>query len=277
MRTKTLALSAFLGLLGAASAIAQTNVYSINAVGYINVTLYPGYNLITCPLTCSPDNTIATLFPNKGGANQGQYQIGSGRSLNGATISQWVNGPGGPSGHSGYLTSDSADDSQTSGWAQGGTIPVSPGAAIWFFNPVAIGGSNMLATFVGTVPQATNGPLTNTLYNGYNLVGSMVPVSGDLVTNSIAGIGTNATVPVGNLAFGPQSGDAIFVYDPTPNGGGGQGGYVGGTGGNFTVDRHGNGTWTTPDPATVNVTEGFWYLSANATTNNWIENFTINP
>ena len=63
MRTKTLALSALLGALGTAGALAQ-NVYSLNAVGYINVTLAPGYNIVTCPLIVSPTNTVANLFPN---------------------------------------------------------------------------------------------------------------------------------------------------------------------------------------------------------------------
>jgi hypothetical protein len=59
MRTKTLALSAVLGMLGSASLVAQNNVYSINAVGYINVTMPPGYSIVTCPL-------IAARLPGRG-------------------------------------------------------------------------------------------------------------------------------------------------------------------------------------------------------------------
>ncbi len=57
MRTKTLALSAILGALGTAAALAQsTNVYSINSVGYINTT-FPAssYTILTCPLICGTD------------------------------------------------------------------------------------------------------------------------------------------------------------------------------------------------------------------------------
>ena len=40
MRTKTMLLSALLGGLGSVSLMAQsTNVYSLNAVGYINITV----------------------------------------------------------------------------------------------------------------------------------------------------------------------------------------------------------------------------------------------
>ena len=50
MRTKTMLLSALLGTLGSVSLMAQsTNVYSLNAVGYINVTVQPGFNIVSCP------------------------------------------------------------------------------------------------------------------------------------------------------------------------------------------------------------------------------------
>jgi len=264
MRTKTLALSAVLGLLGSASLMAQsTNVYSINAVGYINVTLYPGYNLITCPLVCSPDNTVGTLLNN----TNGQYQIGSGHSVTGATIFQYINGVG-------YVAGDTASKAGVNGWQFGGTNTINPGQAVWFLNPVANGGSNMLATFVGQVPQNGSPYMTNALYPGYNLVGSVVPVSGDLIVPGISAFGTN--VVGSTLALGPVSGDTIFVFDPTPSGGG-QGGYATGQGGQFGVNRKGVGSWTSPDPATATVYEGFWYLNATNTPNNWVENFTINP
>jgi len=289
MRTKTLALSALLGMLGSASLIAQTNVYSINAVGYVNVTLYPGFNLITCPLIASPDNTIATLLNN----TNGQYQFGTGRNLHAATIFQYVNGPGGPGGNSGYIGGDTANMTNVpSGWAAGGTSTINPGDAIWFFNPGTIGsGSNMFATFVGTVPQSTtptnaqlsNG-LTNTLYPGFNLVGSIVPTSGDLITNSISLIGINGS---GTLSRGPTSGDAIFVYDPTATGSA-QNGYSTSTtsssGGQYIIPRKATvGTWNgggaSPDPSIPNVTSAFWYDSqlGAGINNNWVENFSINP
>jgi hypothetical protein len=136
----------------------------------------------------------------------------------------------------------------------------------------------MSATFVGQVPQNGSSYMTNTLYPGYNLVGSVVPFSGDLVAPGIPSIGTNG--PGGNsgtLALGPSSGDAIFVFDPTLQGGV-QGGYSTGQGGVYSVNHAGTkSSWSTPDPSTATVYEGFWYQSVTNVPNNWVENFTINP
>jgi len=263
MRTKILALSAVVGTLASVSAMAQTNVYSQNAVGYIQVTLYPGYNLITCPLIASPDNTLNTLLND----TNGQYVVGSGRFAVGATVYQYINGVG-------YVAGDSAKASSTpGGWQFGGTNTILPGQAIWFVNPGTPGtGSNMFATFVGTVPQ---GSLTNAIYPGYNLVGSQVPFGGDLINNGIGGYSTTAN-PTNGLSAGPSSGDAIYVYDPTFNGSG-QGGYSGGQGGSFSVNRQHVGSWTTPDASTTNVAQGFWYLNNTNFVNNWVETFSVNP
>ena len=62
MRTKTLLLTAALCAAGIATSKAQ--VYSVNAVGYVNTALKPGYNLISNPLDnkAANGNTIANLF-----------------------------------------------------------------------------------------------------------------------------------------------------------------------------------------------------------------------
>lgn len=59
MRTKTLILTAALSVAGVMTS--QAAVYSVNAVGYVNRTLEPGYNLISNPLN-SGNNTIGNLF-----------------------------------------------------------------------------------------------------------------------------------------------------------------------------------------------------------------------
>ncbi len=83
-------LSALLGTLGSVSLMAQsTNVYSLNAVGYINVTIDPGYNIISCPLIASPDNTINTLLTN------GTGQFKGFKFLSGGTARQAVYGNSG--------------------------------------------------------------------------------------------------------------------------------------------------------------------------------------
>ena len=65
MRTKTLVLAAVLSAAGIASSLAQA-VYSVNVVGYINLTLKPGLNLITAQLKGTNQNVntlIATTSP----------------------------------------------------------------------------------------------------------------------------------------------------------------------------------------------------------------------
>jgi hypothetical protein len=234
MRTKTLLLSALLGALGSVSVHAQ-NVYSLNAVGYINVT-FPtnSYTLLTVPLQASPDNTLNTLLPNTSGA----YKH--------AEVFQFANGA--------YTITETgvSTNAQATGWAGGGAdVTINPGQAVFFYNPTA---TPMTATFVGTV---LTGPQTNTLIPGYNLVGSIVPASGDLATNSIMEM-TNYTKH-----------DFVYTYDP-----------IAGYSGQDSVVAAGNGTgyngqWTDGDPIIANVYDGFWYWN-NATTNNlWVENYSV--
>ena len=61
MRTKTLILTAALGVAGAASAMAQ--VYSVNAVGYINLTAAPGFIMMANQLDNGNGNMVADLIP----------------------------------------------------------------------------------------------------------------------------------------------------------------------------------------------------------------------
>jgi hypothetical protein len=246
MRTKTLALSALLGMLGSASLVAQTNVYSLNAVGYINATLYPGFNMITCPLICSPDNTIGTLFPNGGGGLPTSNQFA------GLQIYNWN------TGITNYDPVDNASAKQankngyTNGWVQGGTNTIYPGQALWVYNgnPVATN-----VTFVGTVPQNGSSYLTNTITPGFIMVGSAIPMSGDLYTNT----NTLLTFSLG--------GDEVYTwdqnitnYDATDE---------------YTTKHH----WSsgTADPTTTNLTEGFWYFNASGANETWVENFSVNP
>jgi hypothetical protein len=237
MRTKTLILSALLGALGSVAVQAQTNVYSLNAVGYINVTLYPGYNLVTCPLLASPDNTINTLFNNASDIYNGDsiylFQGGVGYSL----ITQ---------GRAGSWSSS------------GGTNTIAPGQAVFFFNH---GTTNITNTFVGTVPSGG----TNILVPGYNLVGSMVPTSGDLYSNSISAL-SNTT---------PNIGDLLYVFDATQQ--------------TYTfaykvvsvaASRNGTSPWQETaggDPVIPSPGEGFFYLNNTTTSTpiNWVENFSV--
>jgi hypothetical protein len=223
MRTKTMLLSALLGGLGSVSLMAQsTNVYSLNAVGYINVTVQPGFNIVSCPLIASPDNTINTLLTN----GTGQYK-------------KWQFWGYSPSG--GYKE----EIGTATGWNGGGTSVLAPGQAAWLFNP---GSSPSNVTFVGTVPS---GSLTNTLtHNSFNLVSSVLPTSGDLITNTLMNL-TTATKK-----------DQVWMF-------------TAGAGGGYKETIATATGWNAGDPAQANVGGGFWYFNAQATNNNWIESFSV--
>jgi hypothetical protein len=244
MRTKTLLLSTLLGAIGTVAVHAQS-VYSLNAVGYINVTLYPGFNMVSVPLLTSPDNTIGTVLNNASGA------------LNGDNVYFY-------SPATGLYTEDSAvavgggrgQTTNVDGWSSGGTQVASPGVGFWFQNR---GSTNITVTFVGTVPS---GPITNTLVAGFNMVGSVVPMSGDVVSNTISAF-TNYNV-----------GDDVYTYDPTQPPATAYTEYSSGTGrggGNGYL-----GQWALPgDPIIPNVAQGFWYNNRVGTPVNWVENFSV--
>jgi hypothetical protein len=119
---------------------------------------------------------------------------------------------------------------------------MNPGQALFFYNPTT---TNMYATFVGTVPS---GSLTNYLAPGYSLVGSMVPMSGDLVTNPISDFATNG-------AASGRSQDVLLTYSP---------------GVGYNTYTYSSGGWLGGDPTITNVYEGFFFYNLFAT-NNWIE------
>lgn len=152
-------LSALLGTIGSVAAMAQSNVYSLNAVGYINLTVYPGFNIVSCPLIATPDNTLNTLLPPAGKAFK-NWQV-------------WTYNP--------LLSSPYVEDQGTAAaWLNGGTETINPGQAVWLYNP-GVATSNV--TFVGTVPS---GPVTTTFYsNSFNLVSTAIPASGDIITNTL--------------------------------------------------------------------------------------------
>jgi hypothetical protein len=229
MRTKTILLSALLGALGSVSVHAQ-NVYSLNAVGYINVTLYPGYNMVSCPLwatdpTGAVDNTLSNLFVNTNGTYRSwQFYGWNGNYIN--------------------------DSGTKTGWVAGGTQTINPGQGIWVDNPSNI---TTTVTFVGTVPT---GLTTNVLSPGYNLIGSVVPASGDIVTNSIMNF-TNAVKK-----------DQVYTYNPV-------------TLSYSDYSAAGNpANWNaTGDPILPTVGAALWYFNGTTsnTTNYWVEDYTVNP
>jgi hypothetical protein len=124
------------------AASAQT-VYSVNSVGYVNLTFPVGFSIVTNPLDTA-DNTVGSLLP-------------TGSLPNFSTISKW-NGAG-----------FTINTLTPGGWTDP-TMTLNPGEGA-FVNVSA----ETTVTFVGEVMQ---GDLQNSLTAGFNLVGSMVPQAG---------------------------------------------------------------------------------------------------
>jgi len=141
MRTKTLILTAVLSAAGIASSLAQ--VYSVNVVGYVNVPLTAGFNLICNPLKNTAGNQLNNILPLT------DADVG--------TLVYWYAAGGFQS--STYLGT-------TLGWTPNQAI--NPGTGI-FINVVAA----KTITFVGEVPQGadSNVPVTA----GLSLISSPVP------------------------------------------------------------------------------------------------------
>lgn len=179
MRTKALLLTAALGLAGAATSMAQA-VYSVNVVGYINLTMKPGFNLVANQLKASPNNKLDSVFPAAPLESQ---------------VLKFVNG------------NYTADISDGSTWIDNATgnpsaTTVSPGEGIFFFNPGTI---DSTVTLVGEVTTGSN--LTVPLVPGFNLVSSIVPQEIELTpANGFANI-----LEVQYLSFNPSTQN----YNPT--------------------------------------------------------------
>jgi hypothetical protein len=146
MRTKTLFLAAALTAAGIASTLAQSNVYSLNVVGYVNVPVPHGYSLIANPLN-SANNTVSNLFSGSPGA------VGN-------TVYTW-NGAN--------FVANFYDD-LGGAWANP-NLNLAPGTGFFVNNP----GTSYTNTFVGEVLQ---GSLSNSVPLGYTLTSSKVPQAG---------------------------------------------------------------------------------------------------
>src|SRR5947208_16928468 len=86
MRTKALLCAAGLLAVGAVSSMAQSNVYSLNVVGYINVSLTNGFNLIANQMDLDgnlTNNTVTGVFSTNlpSGSKVYAYSTASGYSI----------------------------------------------------------------------------------------------------------------------------------------------------------------------------------------------------
>jgi len=144
MRTKTLVLTALLGL-AATPMFAQTNVYSVNAVGYVQ-KVFPAsqFVMFSNPLNTT-NNTVGALLPNVPTFSNIYKWTGSSFLIGTMTFGGW-------------------DHPE---------ITLNPGEGAFF-----LANSTFTNTFVGEVLQ---GNLTNSFPSGYSIRSSQVPQSGDVV------------------------------------------------------------------------------------------------
>jgi hypothetical protein len=173
MRTKTLLCLAALAA-GAATSMAQSNVYSLNVVGYINVTVPAnGFALIANQLNTT-NNTIGALIPTASdGAQFFKYNAG----------------------YTAYTY-----DGLSAAWTPDGNATLNPGEGGFFKNNTA---SAVTLTFVGEVMQ---GSLTNTLPKGYAIRSSIVPQAGTLTALGVPG-------EDGDQVFTYNAGYTTYTYD----------------------------------------------------------------
>jgi hypothetical protein len=208
MRTKTLLLTAAVGAAGVATSMAQ--VFSVNAVGYVNVTVKKGLAMIANPLNAT-DNKVSTLLGTSLPDGTTVYKF------NAATSQYEVNG----------LNFGSWDlPNQT----------LAPGEGAFISNP---GPADITLTFVGEVPQ---GSLQNAVPKGFSIKSSQVPQAGALDTDLKFPIAEDDTVYKWNTTaqnYDPYS----FSFGTWSGPGGGTTAPQIGVGESFFVSSAAGGSW----------------------------------
>jgi hypothetical protein len=161
---------------GFLTAYAQTPVYSVNTVGYVNLNLSNGYNLVANQLDFDgtrTNNTVQNIFNTN--------------LPNGASVYAFSNGS---------WQLPAAQYFKKGGWQGSGTNAVNyalnTGGGVF----IQISGAATV-TLAGTVMQ---GNLATPYVGGYNIIASQIPQGGRLQTD---------------LGYTPNSGDAIYRWNPT--------------------------------------------------------------
>ena len=242
MRTKALLLTAALSAAGVATSMAQ--VYSVNAVGYVNLSLRPGLSLIANPLNGTNNNLNTTLTLANDGSEDGTtiFKFDD-ASQNYKSPIQWISGFG-------WFSADPAED-----------YILNPGQG-FFIQNLTSPPHNINVTFVGEVPQGT---LHNPLPGSFNLSirSSQVPQAAPLGDTTI-----NAT---GSLLFPALDGDTVFVFNSTTQAYEQPYQYIGGFGW-FSAN--------VPDPGpagpTLGVANSVFVQKTGPLSQDWTRTFSVN-
>jgi hypothetical protein len=258
-------------LLIAAAALAagvissQAQVYSQNIVGYVNVSLQPGFTFLSNPLDSQSGGVV-----NNAATNVISNPFNSGTQsgpLDGSQLLLW-NGVG---YNTYYFDSNPGDTTTGFTDSNGNPLPtptLSSGVG-FYINNVSTGTNQV--TIVGAVRGTTGTAIstTNVIPNqAFTFVGSGLPIGGDIETNLMLSNPFNATTQSGPLdgskvlipnynAAGILVSYTTYVFDSN----------TGDTTTGFT-DNNGN-----PLPAPIIPVGGAFFFNNNAnTTINWVQN-----
>ena len=188
MRTKTLLIAVAALAAGILASSAQT--YSQNIVGYANVVLVGGNNLIANPFDDGNGNQLTNLItailPAK------------------STVTTWNTGL---QMFNGPITGGGGT------WNANTTLP--PGVGFFLKNGT-IASPPVTNTFVGTVIAPVGASTTNGLAALYTLAGSQIPYAGDLMSDTNlnlvnSGLAGKSSVTTWNLGLQMYNGPVTFA------------------------------------------------------------------
>jgi hypothetical protein len=181
MRTKTLLLVAGAALVLSLTPSQAQSVYSANVVGYIQLNLTNGFNLIANQLDVDGtglNNTVVTVF-------------GTNLPANSAVLA-WVPSSGSFSFANWTLSKGVL---KWSGATNAANQALNPGGAVFVSIPASAPATTTI-TLVGNVIQGTN---VVPMVTGFNMAGAIPPLSGSIDTN---------------LNYIPSHNDQVLVWSP---------------------------------------------------------------
>jgi hypothetical protein len=162
MRTKITILSA--AALAAGILSSQAQVFSANIVGYANVVLTNGFNMVANPFNAGSSNGMNEIFPSLPD-NTSLFQWNQASS----TFRINIYDSGGTGDPNSWFNSD-----------ESASVPIptiAPGAGFFLSLPNSV--STITNTFVGSVAPQVGGSVSNLLLRGFNMVGSQIPLGGN--------------------------------------------------------------------------------------------------